>query len=623
MLFEEYKEKFNIRLNAQQEKAVLAVEGPTLLLAVPGSGKTTVIVARLGYMLHCKNIDPKHILTMTYTVSATRDMRARYAARFGAEEAEKLEFRTINGVCARIIKRYERERGTTAFELTQGDGEGAKTIAAVYRALYGKAPSENDVKEIQTLVTYAKNMLLTAGEIKALSAASGDFSELYAAYVEYLKNHRKMDYDDQLRYARTILKKCPDILAAVQNRYRYLCVDEAQDTSKIQHELIRELTGRRGNIFMVGDEDQSIYGFRAAYPKALLDFERSYAGASVLLMEQNYRSTKEIVSRANTFIRQNISRFDKNMHTENEQGKKTAHTVLKDLAAQYAYLLRQAKSPGRQTAVLYRNNDSALPLINALDRADTAYRARGLDTNFFTNRTVTDIVNILRFAANPADLGLFSKLYAKIGTFLTKEKVAALQQKAGGDILDGLIRDKSVPAWQRQKLDDLRYDFGEISGAESFDAIRYICEFTPYKDTVKRLGDSGRLTTLLSLALQSPGQRDFIVRLSELKSLINTGCDDPGAAFILSTIHSSKGLEYDKVILIDIVDGVFPSVKPPEEGKTLTDADAAVLEEERRIFYVGATRAKKELELVTCKAFFGVKAETSSFVKAFLSEGGS
>jgi DNA helicase-2/ATP-dependent DNA helicase PcrA len=336
-------------------------------------------------------------------------------------------------------------------------------------------------------------------------------------------------------------------------------------------------------------------------------------------MEQNYRSTKELVSHADSFIKQNVSRFDKNMTTENEEGKKIRHTVLKDIAAQYVYLLKQARNTGMQTAVLYRNNDSALPLINALDSADIAYRARGLDTSFFANRMVTDIVNILQFAADPRDAELFSKIYSKLGTFLTKEKAAAiLKNAANRDILELLIKDKTLPAWQKQKIGELRYDLDEIKGAETFDAIRYLCESTPYKDTLKRTGNEGRLTTLLSLALQSPGQKEFLSRLAELKALVNTGCDDPGASFILSTIHSSKGLEYDKVILIDIVDGVFPSVKPPEEGKTLAAADAAALEEERRVFYVGVTRAKKELELVSCKAFFGVKTETSSFINTFL-----
>lgn len=266
MTLQEFITKFNVKLNKQQLEAVQSVERPTLLLAVPGSGKTTVLVTRLGYMIYCLGIRPEEILTVTYTVAATNDMRKRFASIFGDELAARLEFRTINGICAKIIGYCEICVGKKAFDLLTDEGYKTKLLSAIYTELVHQYPTESDLKNISTLITYIKNMQLSKEEIdKAGNEQDIPLLKIYSAYCDEMKKQSLMDYDDQMVYALTMLKVSPQILEYFQEMYKYICVDEAQDTSKIQHQIIALLASKYKKVFMVGDEDQSIYGFRAWY----------------------------------------------------------------------------------------------------------------------------------------------------------------------------------------------------------------------------------------------------------------------------------------------------------------------------------------------------------------------
>lgn len=301
---EAFDRKYAARLNRQQQEAVHAVEGPVLLLAVPGSGKTTVLVTRLGYMLCCCGIAPDQILTMTYTRAAAGEMKQRFAALFGQDCPHPPEIRTINGVSSKIIAYYAQNCGKRPpFILAEDESALAKLVSDLYRDLCGEYPTQSVVKELRKSIAYAKNMMLPEERLGELDTGFEKFPELYREYGKALRDNKWMDYDDQMVYAKKILEFHEDVRTYFQNRFPYICVDESQDTSRIQHAIIRLLAGKSGNIFMVGDEDQSIYGFRAAYPDALMQFEQTYPGARVLLMEENYRSTPEILRAADAFIR--------------------------------------------------------------------------------------------------------------------------------------------------------------------------------------------------------------------------------------------------------------------------------------------------------------------------------
>ncbi len=585
-------------MNEQQETAVKKVQGPVLLLAVPGSGKTTVLVTRLGYLIYCCGVRPEEILTMTYTVAATRDMRERFCSVFGEEFRNRLEFRTINGVSARIILQYEKATGHKAFRLEENSREISQLLNSIYRAQTSEIPTESDIKNIQTQITYIKNMLLTDEEIGRIKSDSNyEIAPIYREYCRTMRQAKRMDYDDQMVYASQILRKCQDILKRFQSRYRFFCVDEAQDTSKIQHLLIRQLSGSHPNLFMVGDEDQSIYGFRAAYPQALMEFSHVYPEASVLLMETNYRSTPQIVKAADRFILQNKNRYPKNMKANRKDGQPVRQILVSDRKAQYRYLAKYAKNCTRETAVLFRDNDSALPVIDLLDRQGTPYRCRQVDSTFFTSRIVRDITDFIRFASDPANGGLFLKLYYKCNAGISKAQAEAAVRLAAtrrSTVLEELLS-LDLSRWCCQKVKALQSHFSRLADRPAEQAIYCIVNDMGYGDYLdQRKADRRKIPILEAIAAQVQTPARLLERLHEIQELVKSGASDPKALIILSTIHSSKGLEYDRVILTDVIDGILPEVDPDPKDEDTADA----LEEERRLFYVALTRAKNEAALI-------------------------
>ena len=613
MTCSEFKTQYQIRLNPQQEAALRQVDGPVLLLAVPGSGKTTVLVTRLGYMIYCKGIRPENILTVTYTVAATRDMKARFVRIFGEEQVDKLTFRTINGLCAVAIHHYARTKGTQPFALADDEAQ----LNAVVRELLAKGgggyPPDQQVKEARTQITYCKNMMFSDADVEARQVDGMDFPSVYKGYQAFLLKHRLMDFDDQMVFTYRIFRQHPDILAYFQRRWPYICVDEAQDTSKIQHAILRLLASGSGNIFMVGDEDQSIYGFRAAWLQALLEFEQVFPGAKVLKLETNYRSTRAIVEKSDAFIRRNQNRRPKKMRTENQQGSPIRRIMLEDYNRQYNYLLKVAENCEESTAVLYRNNDSALPLIDLLEQKGVPYACRQREGFFFTSPLVRDITDMLEFAFDDGNKDLFLRFYYKLDLKLKKAVISQLLYGMPKDksVFEVLLESGGLEPWQIGKVKAMQTHYSKLPYLTSFAAIQRLVRYMGYGDYLQEQhGDTTKLDILLSLANQTPSVGQFLLHLQELKERIETLEPRPDCPFVLSTIHASKGLEYDHVILIDAVDGLLPSADEAEE-----------LEEERRLFYVGATRARKQLEFLCYENKFGEPSDASfSFVSQFLGE---
>ena len=596
MDFSQFKMQYSISLDPQQEMAVQAADGPVLLLAVPGSGKTTVLVTRLGYLLRVRGIPPEHILTMTYTVAAAQDMRRRYASLFGEMEVNRLAFRTINGVCSRIIRYYERTLHRTAFSLLEDSGQKRALLGEIYYRQTHEFAGESTLKGLEAALTYAKNQMLKGKELEQVEAEGVDFPAFYQAYVQALRERQVMDYDDQMVYALQILRQYPQILQAIQGRYTHFCVDEAQDTSKIQHAILHLLAGQTRNLFLVGDEDQSIYGFRGADPQFLLQFDRLYPDARVLYLERNYRSTQPITAAADRFIQRNSARRPKQMRAVRGDGPPVRQISVYDRAEQYSYLCRLAEGCTTETAVLYRDNDSALPLLDLLNRAGIPYRCRQVEPLFFSNRVVRDITDIIRFAQNPRDGMLFGTLYYKLGAgisrSLAQEAVSAAQ--AGEEpILFYAAQHPSASPWTKRQCRALQPHLNNLLQERADRAIYRIVHFMGYGAYLEnRGGDRSKADILEALGAKEPTPVRLLTRLTELQEVVRAGSSDPGCPFILSTIHSSKGLEYHRVILMDIADGLLPKVLNTPKEQTL-------YEEERRLFYVGMTRAKQELAVVT------------------------
>lgn len=642
MEWQEFERKFPQKLNKQQKEAVQSVEGPVLLLAVPGSGKTTVLVTRLGYMIYAKGIAPEKILTVTYTVAATEDMAARFASMFGTDMADRLTFKTINGICAGIIHTYGRKTGRTPFALLNDEKVIADTLAKIYQKTERMYATESDLQTVRTLITYIKNSMLTEAEIRELDkTADMKISAIYKEYNTWLREQKLMDYDDQMVYAYTMLQRFPELLRLYQNKFPYLCVDEAQDTSKIQHAIIALLSSRTENLFMVGDEDQSIYGFRAAYPEALLSFEKNHPGAKVLLMEENFRSGAGIVNATDTFIQKNTLRHKKHMRAIKDGEEVVKEIAVKTRDDQYRYLAAvaencaaaQADRAGGMTgnvtadragdvtdnvtegkagsmtvgaahtvAVLYRDHECALPLIDLLERKEIPYRMRNAEISFFTHRTVLDVLNIMKLAMHPKDAETFLQVYYKINTYIRKEdalQIARISETQDISVWNAAVRYHGLSDYTMSSVQNTRMHMQQLLTERGDKAVKRILYYMGYQEYLERCGlKADKIEILRILGSREDSMAGLLQRLRELQDILTRKETDYSCNFILSTIHASKGLEYDTVYLMDVTDGILPAqmLKNPEKASR---EERETYEEERRLFYVGATRAKSELYVFT------------------------
>ena len=607
MTEKEFIETYDIKLNKQQREAMKEVENPVMVLAVPGSGKTTTLIARLGYMTKVKEIDPSNILVVTYTVAATKDMTSRYLDKFHEDEC-KIEFRTINGICSKIISYasslYQRE----VFTLLSEEKDRNRAINVTFQKVTKRYPTESETLEIGTKITYAKNMMLTDREIESFDTGEIPFSDIYREYNETLRENEMMDYDDQMVFAYKFLLNDDRILSHYQEMYKYICVDESQDTSKIQHKIIEILASKYRNIFMVGDEDQSIYGFRAAYPKALLNFEHTYKDAKVLYMEENFRSGKAIVKSADEFIQKNTLRHKKSMNTNaSNTGIIKCEEILKR-SSQYNLIykkLEEYSKSNKDIAVLYRDNEFVIPIIDRMLKNNIPFNMKQKDCSFFTNPVVMDVKNMLLFAQNPKDVKAFSKIYFKLSLYLTKgEMMHATKMAAekGISVFKAISESTYIKESKRKRCGDIAYYFKQLNLCKGEDIFFYIKHGLKYYDYCREHNlDVKKFDILEDIAKSLKDTKEFLERLDCLYNAMKYKQPE-NSRITLSTIHSSKGLEYDSVILLDVINGLFPSMtKTQMEKQENRKVALETYEEERRLYYVAITRAKKELFLYNIK----------------------
>ena len=615
MDYKEFCAKYHVRLNDQQSTAVQRVNGATLLLAVPGSGKTTVIVARTGYLLHVVGIDPRNILTITFTKAAAREMKERFIKKFGEVNGLVPHFSTINSFCLSVIKTCAREKHITIPELVPNNEPIIRDIA---RTMMRDYPSDSTIKSLAQSIGKVKNELMENEQIKQIEEEGIDFYEFYLKYKAHLTDNGLMDFDDQLLMANELLDTYPDILARAKKQYRYISLDEAQDTSLVQHRIVQKLVGKDGNIFMVGDEDQSIYGSRGAYPEALLSFESDYNNASIIYMETNFRSDQKIVLAANQFIKRNKERHDKNTHPNSTEEGKINFVPLQDMKSQPHMVfdaIRKALAAKDHTlAILYRNNYSAIPIINLLQKAGLGVRTRDAAGIFLTNFVVSDILTFFRFAKDQTNLQLFRQLYYKLGLYLKSSVVQSIEETmARQPCRSALIPLTHYGRISAQSRQILRY-MDELPKMSPLDGIDSILWNIGYMDNwLQRKIDEGasesslmlKVNILKLVAMEYKTVDEFLTAIDRIRDYQG----DPDSNVTLSTIHSSKGLEFDQVVLVDVFNGVLPTISNTKEEKDE--------EEEARLFYVGATRAKHQLDIVVPNAMFGQALEVSEFLKGF------
>ena len=602
-----YLKEKEIVLNEQQSKAVEQTDKNTLLLAVAGSGKTTVLVARLANLLVNKSVPASKILTLTFSREAAKDMAKRFTTLF--PDLECPAFATIHSFCYSVINYYSLKTHKSIPALIEGTSIQSlrnKFIYTLYQDATGEYCSEEILEAYLNKIGYAKNMSITPSSAKSKEIDNElvCFDYIYGSYEKWKKDNKDMDYDDMLTFTITLFKS-DAFLKNFAGRYDYINLDEAQDTSKIQHEIIDKLVGKNTVLFYVGDEDQSIYGFRGAYPQALLEFQNKHKDGVVLKMEENYRSASDIIEKANLVIHQNLNRFEKVPYS-NVKGVNSIRLLdTKDYIEQYQDVYSLAitslyENPEKTFAILYRNNESIIPTMFMLYKNNIQYYCKETNVSFFNNVIVRDILTFLKFSFCPNNLDLFRIIAPRMK--FAKDDVMKIEQLYNNTpILDIVLNDttKSFSAVKKVNASFHKDALTKILTSSPKEAVDIVMKKLDYKHYVDKEYSKTKASSYKKIyALQALAERfdtviEFISELETFKEYIENGTNNTRESnLILSTFHSAKGLEYDRVALIDVMDYVFPSMT------SLLDLSRGIREEyesEVRLFYVGITRAKEKL----------------------------
>lgn len=617
------------RLNQQQKNAVLHKDGPAIILAVPGAGKTTVLISRTANLILNHNINPRNILSITFSKASAHDMKERFISIFGQKIGRSTNFSTIHSFAFNLIRNYAGENGLV-MNLIEGNNSNVSKfnlIKTIYRQVNNAFLNEDKLDELLNTIGYVKNMMIHVDEFDEHKNFNiKGFDKIYIAYEAYKKENNLIDFDDMLTMSYEVLCDNPQILKRYQDRYQYVQVDEGQDTSKIQNAIIKLISSENDNLFIVADDDQSIYGFRGAYPEELLVFEKKYPNAKVFFMEENYRSTKNIVSVCNSFIKQNKNRYEKKLFTKNKGLNPVTIAKLKNQEDQYEFILDDIKKTSNysETAVLFRNNISAISVVDYLNRSNIPVYMKDSKLSFFKHWVVLDIICFFRLAIDNSDDNSFEKIYYKMNAYISKVAINFMKNSnEASSVFDRLLKFPGFKSFQLNNIKKVKNKFKTLSTKSPFEAIEYIEKDLNYikylQDNCKNFGTSfENINTVLfhlkNIAAGTYSVYEFMAKLETLKHTIEDAKNNKDKDSVtLTTVHSSKGLEFDNVYIIDLIEGDFPSLNSLELESL---GDDKPLEEERRLFYVGMTRARNNLNLLS----FNYRNDEKVFYSSFIVE---
>lgn len=630
-------------LNEQQSEAVLHTEGPLLILAGAGSGKTRVLTHRIAYLIEEKGVNPWNILAITFTNKAAGEMRERVDQLVGFG-SESIWVSTFHSTCVRILRRHIDLLGyDTNFTIYDADDQ--KTLMKDVCKLLNIDTKVYKERSLLNAISHAKDELVTPEEF--LLQAGGDFSqkkiaEVYAEYEKQLRANNALDFDDLLVKTVQLFQTQKDVLEYYQERFRYIMVDEYQDTNTVQFELIRLLASKYRNLCVVGDDDQSIYKFRGANIKNILNFEQVFEDAKVIKLEQNYRSTGNILNAANTVIRNNMGRKDKTLWTDKGEGEKISLRQFDSAYDEAEYIvdeIRKNVAKGDVTyhdhAILYRTNAQSRMFEEKFVTANIPYKIVG-GVNFYARREIKDLLAYLKTVDNGKDdlavrriinvpkrgIGLTST--NRVQEYASRHEIGFYDALCGVDLIPDIGRgasklesfvaliehfktdakDLSLSDLMQEIIEEtgyvesLRADEGEEADARIENIDELLSKIAAYEETCEEQNEPATLSGFL----------EEVALVADIDSL-----DEDSDYVILMTLHSAKGLEFPHVYLAGMEDGIFPSYM------TVTADDPEEMEEERRLCYVGITRAEEELTL-TCARRRMIRGETqynkmSRFIK--------
>lgn len=618
-------EKLLQGMNPQQKKAVLTTEGPLLLMAGAGSGKTRVLTHRIAYLMEARNVNPWQILAITFTNKAAKEMKERVARllEFGAED---VWVSTFHSMCVRILRRDVEKIGYSKNFTIIDSGQQQTLIKQIIKELNIDS-KKFDARSILGTISQAKNSLQTPKNYGALAENYYEniVSQCYEAYQKALRTNEAMDFDDLIMNTITLFEKEEEVLSYYQNKFRYIHVDEYQDTNHAQYTLVNLLAAGFKNLCVVGDADQSIYGWRGADMQNILDFEKDYPNAQVILLEQNYRSTKRILKAANEVIANNRLRKEKKLWTENMDGEKIFHYQGTDERDETRFIVSQIQKQQRENqrqlkdfAILYRTNAQSRVLEETLLKANIPYTMVG-GHKFYDRKEIRDILAYLTVIANPKDSLSFRRIVNVPKRGIGESSLEKLQDFANDHNWSLLEASENVTLTNisgkaRGQLEGfaiLLKGFMEMVPYLSVTELtQEILQKTGYEDELKRqntLEAQNRLENLeefLSVTKEfdqrfnpeEEAQEDkLILFLNDLALLSDLDeVEEVNNQVTLMTLHAAKGLEFPVVFLMGLEEGVFPLSRALMEESEL--------EEERRLAYVGITRAEEVLYLTNAQS---------------------
>ncbi|EDP23479.1 ATP-dependent helicase [Parvimonas micra] len=607
-----------MKFTSQQVDAIKHFEGPALILAVPGSGKTTVLLNRILNLIKNHNIDPSEIISITFSKSQGIDMEKRFLAQ-NPEFRGKITFKTIHAFCYEIVRNYMKLKNIKK-TLIEGNNEFNRILILkrVYYQKNYKKPSDEEINDFFSIYDYTKNKMYDfEGYIRKNHFISNRslMLKLYNLYDEIKIQNNFMDFNDLLILANEYISTDKKLLKALKNRYKFFQIDEGQDTSTLQFEIIRKIVFPENNVFIVADDDQSIYSFRGASPENLLNFKNIYPNSKIFFMDKNFRSTKNIIKISNKIIQGNKIRYEKTSKHTTEESSQIMLFKVKNSIIQARELLKRISeiNPNETIGILYRNNVSSLYVADILKNNDIDFFVKENKFDFYSNRILNDVKNILSFSEDTSDLEVFKRIYFKLNAYIKKDFITKLEYKPYNQcILESLLDLDELNDFYLNKFTSLRNNFKRLKRMKMEDKIDCILYEIGYGDYLDNFNDFSNLNynlifdliKYLSKDLKTFGE--FIEKLDKLKELLKNASSSKSNISI-STIHSAKGLEYDNVFIIDLIDGEFP------QKSVLNSFDEKLLEEERRLFYVAMTRARKRLFLFTIKERNNLPVESSIF----------
>lgn len=605
-------------LNDKQKEAVLTTDGPCLVIAGAGSGKTKVLTHKIAYLMAEKHVKPWNILAITFTNKAANEMKQRVEALVG-DAAKDMWIGTFHSICVRILRKSIDRIGFDNSFLIFDTSDQKTLIKECMKTLKIDDKLFTD-RSVLAEISNGKNEMLEPAAYKTKYA--GDFrketiGEIYELYQKRLKENNAIDFDDIINFTIKILIENPDVLEHYADKFRYVLVDEYQDTNKAQFTLVTILASRYGNITVVGDNDQGIYSFRGADISNILNFEKDFPGTKIIKLEQNYRCTGNILNAANAVIKHNENKYEKKLWTENGEGALPVIHKSDDeydegryIAEQINHLKREEYFKYSDFTILYRMNSQSRAIEEILRREDIPYKIVG-GLKFYERKEIKDIISYLRLIYNPSDNISLKRVINEPKRGIGKTSVDSVQElseKMGISMFEiiknaeqyGLNRLKANSTEFIQLIEEMRSKIEELSISELIKETLNKSGYVKALEEENTTDAESRIQNLeefLTVAIEFEEEEadntlaDFLEGIT-LSSDID-GMEDSEDSVTLMTLHSAKGLEFNTVFLVGMEEGIFPGYKSIGEPKDL--------EEERRLFYVGITRAKQYLYLTCAK----------------------